>query len=93
MCWILGLGQAVFWSLCWRKTKKSTGVGVDVSELACLQASANAVLHRVQERAEIKQSDWLEDVEGSFELIVSNPPYITRDEMNGLAAEVRPART
>jgi release factor glutamine methyltransferase len=67
----------------------ATGLGVDLSEAACLQASANAVMHRVHERAEIEQSDWLVRVRGDFDLIVANPPYIALDEMAGLDDEVR----
>ncbi|MFT6677243.1 MAG: release factor glutamine methyltransferase [Sulfitobacter sp.] len=65
------------------------GVGVDLSEAACLQASANAVLHGVAERAEVLQSDWFERVEGRFDLIVSNPPYLAASEMAGVAPELR----
>ncbi len=67
----------------------ATGVGADLSECACLQASANAVLHRVQDRADIVQADWFKGIDGLFDLIVSNPPYIALDEMDGLADEVR----
>lgn len=67
----------------------ATGLGTDLSEAACLQASANAVLHRVQGRAGIVQANWFDGVSGRFDLIVSNPPYIALDEMDGLAAEVR----
>lgn len=65
------------------------GVGVDLSEAACLQASANAVLHRVQSRCDIRQSDWFANVAGQFDLVVSNPPYIALDEMDDLSDEVR----
>ncbi len=65
------------------------GIGVDVSEAACLQASANAVSHGVADRADILQGDWLDGVEGRFDLIVSNPPYIALDEMDALSPEVR----
>ena len=67
----------------------ATGIGVDLSEAACLQASANAVLHRVEDRCDIRCSDWFAQVEGQFDLIVSNPPYIARAEMDALAEEVR----
>ncbi len=67
----------------------ATGMGVDVSEAACLQASANAVMHGVHPRADIRQSDWFERVEGRYDLIVSNPPYIALAEMEGLSREVR----
>lgn len=85
----LGVGSGCILVTLLAENEVATGVGVDLSELACLQASANVVLHRVQRRAEIRQSDWLKAVEGSFDLIVSNPPYIALDEMDGLAAEVR----
>jgi release factor glutamine methyltransferase len=85
----LGVGSGCLLVTLLAENETATGVGVDLSELACLQASANAVLHRVQRRAEIRQSDWLDNVEGRFDLIVSNPPYIALDEMDGLEAEVR----
>ena len=64
----------------------ATGVAVDLSEAACLQASANLVRLGVQERAEVLQSDWFDKVEGRFDLIVSNPPYLAAGEM----ADVQP---
>ena len=67
----------------------AVGTGTDLSEAACLQASANAVLHYVQTRAEVIQSDWFGSVRGRYDLIVSNPPYIARSEMSDLAPEVR----
>lgn len=65
------------------------GVGVDLSEVACLQASANVVLHQVAGRAEIIASDWFSNVVGRFDLIVSNPPYLARDEMASVSPELR----
>lgn len=64
------------------------GVGVDLSEAACLQASANAVLHNVADRADVFQSDWFAQIEGRFDLIVSNPPYLALDEMARVAPEL-----
>ena len=63
--------------------------GADLSESACLQASANAVQHQVQGRIEILCSNWFENIDGEFDLIVSNPPYISLDEMAELSPEVR----
>jgi release factor glutamine methyltransferase len=65
------------------------GVGVDLSEDACLQASANAVLHGVAGRAKIFRSNWFEAVEGRFDLIVSNPPYLAASELAEVQPEVR----
>ncbi|WP_424986346.1 peptide chain release factor N(5)-glutamine methyltransferase [Microbulbifer sp. S227A] len=85
----LGVGSGCILVTLLAETVQATGLGVDLSEAACLQASANAVLHNVQSRAEILRSDWFETVTGRFDLIVSNPPYIARDEMPGLQDEVR----
>ena len=85
----LGIGSGCILVTLLAEQQEATGLGVDISEAACLQASANAVLHRVEARADIQQSDWFETVEGQFDLIVSNPPYIALDEMDGLSAEVR----
>ncbi|WP_171207306.1 MULTISPECIES: peptide chain release factor N(5)-glutamine methyltransferase [unclassified Ruegeria] len=85
----LGVGSGCILITLLAERASATGVGVDLSEAACLQASANAVQHNVQNRAEILQSNWFESVEGQFDLIVSNPPYIAQDEMDDLAPEVR----
>ncbi|WP_299145821.1 peptide chain release factor N(5)-glutamine methyltransferase [uncultured Tateyamaria sp.] len=67
----------------------ASGVGVDLSEAACLQASANAVLNLVADRARIVQGDWFDPVEDRFDLIVSNPPYLTAFEMEDVDPELR----
>ncbi|MDK3016380.1 peptide chain release factor N(5)-glutamine methyltransferase [Pseudodonghicola flavimaris] len=85
----LGVGSGCILVTLLAERPGATGLGVDLSEAACLQASANAVLHRVTPRADIRQSDWFDAVTGTFDLIVSNPPYIAADEMAGLSEEVR----
>ncbi|WP_299614449.1 peptide chain release factor N(5)-glutamine methyltransferase [uncultured Tateyamaria sp.] len=65
------------------------GVGIDLSETACLQASANAVLHKVASRAQILQGDWFDPAEGRFDLIVANPPYLSAFEMEEVSPELR----
>jgi len=85
----LGVGSGCILVTLLAEQQGAIGLGVDLSEAACLQASANAVLHRVEARADIRQSDWFGTVDGRFDLIVANPPYIALDEMDGLSAEVR----
>tara|TARA_R110002020_G_scaffold475858_2_gene713260 strand:+ start:18686 stop:19522 length:837 start_codon:yes stop_codon:yes gene_type:complete len=84
----LGTGSGCILVTLLAERVQAAGVGVDLSEGACLQASANAVLHGVAERAGILQSDWFDAVEGRFDLIVSNPPYLAQDEMQGIAPEL-----
>ena len=52
------------------------GVGVDISEEALRIANINTQRLRLKHKATMLKSDRLTQVEGSFDLIVSNPPYI-----------------
>lgn len=63
------------------------GIGVDISGEALQIARENG--RRLGEQADFIESDLFEKVAGKFEIIVSNPPYIRRDEMAGLMPEVR----
>lgn len=65
----------------------ATGLGVDLSGAALDVARHNADAIGVE--AGFRVSDWFSAVEGRFDLIVSNPPYIALDEMSGLSPEVR----
>ena len=85
----LGLGSGCILVTLLAERPDATGVGVDISEAACLQASANAVLQDVAGRAEILRSDWFDAVEGRFDLIVSNPPYLSAHEMGDIQPELR----
>lgn len=84
----LGTGSGCILVTLLAERAEAKGVGVDLSENACLQASANAVLHGVQSRAQIIQSDWFASVAGRYDLIVSNPPYLAREEMDDIAPEL-----
>ncbi|MGB0958768.1 MAG: peptide chain release factor N(5)-glutamine methyltransferase [Halocynthiibacter sp.] len=63
------------------------GLGVDLSMDALRVAEENASAHDVA--ATFKHSNWFSAVEGRFDLIMSNPPYIRADEMADLSPEVR----
>lgn len=67
----------------------ATGIGTDISAAALAVAGENAAALGVAGRAGLIQGDWTADAAGPFDLIVSNPPYITADEMAGLEPEVR----
>lgn len=67
----------------------ATGVGVDISSKALARAQQNAGRLGVDNRAEFAQADWTDGIEGSYDLIISNPPYITEAEMHGLEQGVR----
>ena len=63
------------------------GVGVDISRGALAVAKENA--RRIGVNASFLESDLFEKVEGVFDIIVSNPPYIRTVEIDGLMPEVR----
>ncbi len=66
----------------------AVGTGTDLSEAALKIAQENAESLKVATRTQFRRSDWFSDIAGRFDLIVSNPPYITQDEMAGLSADV-----
>lgn len=85
----LGVGSGCILVTLLAERATATGLGTDISEAACLQASANAILHRVDGRADIRKANWFNAVGGAFDLIVSNPPYISKAEFDALEPEVR----
>ena len=85
----LGTGSGCILVTLLAEQTNAQGMGLDLSEAACLQASANAVLHGVAGRADIRQSDWFGAAEGRFDLIVANPPYLAKSEMLSVAPELR----
>jgi release factor glutamine methyltransferase len=68
---------------------QASGLGTDVSGAALAVARANARRHGVASRAHWGQTHSLAGVEGPFDLVVSNPPYIASDEIDLLEPEVR----
>lgn len=64
-----------------------SGVGADLSEEALAVAAENA--KRLGIEAEFIKGDLFENIEGSFDMILSNPPYIRTEEIQTLQEEVR----
>ena len=72
----------------------SSGIGLDISEGAVACARENARALDLDGQVEFRVSDWdsaLDDRERAdgFDLVMSNPPYVTRDEMETLSPEVQ----
>ena len=67
---------------------EATGLGCDLSGPALSVAEGNRETLGLTDRAELRLSDWFAQVEERFDLIVSNPPYITAAEMAELSPEV-----
>ncbi|TXC72024.1 peptide chain release factor N(5)-glutamine methyltransferase [Sphingomonas ginsenosidivorax] len=63
------------------------GLGVDVSPDALAYAQINAATLGMADRARFLRSDWAKAINGRFDLVLANPPYIGTHEP--LPAEVR----
>lgn len=70
-----------------KETTGISGTGTDISPKALAVARENAI--RLGVEASFLQSDLWERIEGAYDVIVSNPPYIARKVIRGLAPEVR----
>lgn len=62
------------------------GMGCDISKQALIVAKENAKLNNVN--VAFEYSDLFENIEGKFDMIVSNPPYIRSAEIPSLMPEV-----
>ncbi len=83
----LGTGTGAILISLLAERPQARGMGTDISAAALSVAQGNAA--NIGVCATFLESDWFAAVTGSFDLIVSNPPYIALDEMAGLAPDVR----
>jgi release factor glutamine methyltransferase len=63
-------------------------LGIDLSPDAVATANANAEALGFSGRYRAVTGDWLSGVEGTFDLVVSNPPYIPTRDLKTLSREV-----
>lgn len=65
------------------------GLGVDISSDALDVAKSNAGSIGVADRCSFLRSNYLQNVTGKYDLLVSNPPYITDQAMESLSENVK----
>lgn len=65
------------------------GTGIDLSADACSMASANAALLGLAGRSTWVTGSWTETISRTYDLIVSNPPYIPTHGIGMLQIDVR----
>ena len=66
----------------------ATGVGTDIDPTALDCARRNASKLELSGQADFVATSWAEGVAGSFDIVLSNPPYIATGEVSHLAPEV-----
>ena len=84
----LGTGSGCILLSLLNEYKEANGIGIDISKKALNVAKKNADLLNLKHRASFKLGNWCENIEGKFDLIVSNPPYISEYEMTNLSKDV-----
>lgn len=67
----------------------ATGFGTDIGAEALAVARSNAIRHGVAERARFALGRSLEGLDETFDLLVSNPPYVRSGDIANLEPEVR----
>lgn len=89
----LGTGSGCIAITLAKHLPKATITAVDRSEAALEIARRNAQTHGVADRIDFRQSDWLsafsKETDAHWDIIVSNPPYISQSEFEKLNKSVR----
>ena len=87
----LGVGSGCISITLLKQYEFAKVVGVDISKAALKTCQNNIDKHQVSKRIQLIESNLFTaiDANDKFDLIVSNPPYITSNDINYLAPEVR----
>jgi release factor glutamine methyltransferase len=86
----LGIGSGAIILSILAERPAARGLGIDVSSEAIAVARDNAANLGLSGRLALLRGDWTEGLaEASFDLVVSNPPYIATDVIETLEPEVR----
>ena len=84
----LGTGSGCLLLALLSELPSATGLGIDASARALGVALANAARLGLAARAQFAERDWRHGIEGRFDVIVANPPYIPSGAIDALQPEV-----
>jgi len=65
-----------------------SATGLDISKKALLVAKKNLIKFNLNKKINLIQSNWFERLDNKFDLIISNPPYIKKNDLAKLSKEV-----
>jgi release factor glutamine methyltransferase len=85
----IGVGSGALLLALMSELTAAFGIGTDRSIAALETACTNARRHRLAERTAFVACDYGAALDGGFDLVVSNPPYIPTNHIATLAPEVR----
>ncbi len=85
----IGTGSGALLLALLSELPNATGTGTDISAAALDVARANAGRHALENRCGFVACNIADTIKGKFDLVVSNPPYVARHDLETLDAEVR----
>jgi release factor glutamine methyltransferase len=84
----LGSGSGAIICALLSELPQACGVAVDLSAAACALTKANLARCGLLERASVVRGRWADAIDRRFDVVVSNPPYIKSEDLEGLDPEV-----
>ena len=85
----LGTGSGCIILSILKENKNIKGLGLDISLNAINIAKKNSSRLELENHAMFLVSDWFSSVKETYDLIISNPPYISSDEIRTLSKDVK----
>jgi release factor glutamine methyltransferase len=85
----IGTGSGALLLALLSELRAASGVATDKSLAALSLARGNARRLGIADRCAFVACDFAKALRGSFDLVVSNPPYVSSDDISRLPAEVR----
>ena len=85
----LGVGSGCILLSLLNEISGSTGIGIDKDINALKVAQSNSINLRISDKVNFIASNWTKGIEGKFDIIISNPPYIKSSSITHLQKEVK----
>tara|TARA_Y100000590_G_C15612460_1_gene974392 strand:+ start:373 stop:1215 length:843 start_codon:yes stop_codon:yes gene_type:complete len=85
----IGTGSGCILISILKERRNFFGTGIDISKKAINVARFNAKMHQLSNRVKFYNSDVDKFLIGKYDLIVSNPPYIKRQNLKYLEVDVK----
>lgn len=84
----IGTGSGAILISLLKECPDASGLGTDISKSALAIAADNAKSLGVACRCAFQRANFLEKIDGKFDLVISNPPYITNEAIKTLMPDV-----
>ena len=85
----IGTGSGCILLSILNERKNFFGTGIDISKKAINVARFNAKIHQLSDRVKFYNSDVDKFLIGKYDLIISNPPYIKKEDLKCLEVDVK----